>query len=147
MKHTLWVWAGLLAPLSATAYQFEHHSQEDVFARAKSVFRARIVEVRLSKFSDPSRLAGQLDVVEGRFEVEEVYKGSPPTSGIVRDFVLLPGNCSLGLFPGWQYVFVPDEQDFVLTPTQSIAFFNPDAPEPKEAIGLYRAMARKGVVP
>lgn len=141
MKCTRLVSAILFAPLVAAACQFEHHTQEEVFARAKSVFRARVVEVRLAKFANPFKPGEQTDIVEGRFEVEETYKGTPPASGIVRDFVLLPGNCSLGLFPGWDYVFVPDEQGFVLLPSQSVAFFNPDAPEPKEAIDLYRAMA------
>ena len=143
MKHTRWVLAFLLAPLTAAACQFEHRTQEEVFAHAKSVFRARVVEVRLAKFMNPAKGVEQADIVEGKFEVEEVYKGAPPASGIVRDLVLLPGNCSLGLFPGWEYVFVPDEQGFVLLPSQSIAFFNADAPEPKKAIDLFRTMAGK----
>jgi|APMI01.1.fsa_nt_gi hypothetical protein len=141
MRHSRWVTAVLFAPLAAVGCQFEHHTQEEVFARARSVFRARVVEVRLAKFANPFKSEEQAEIVEGRFEVEEVYKGTPPASGIVRDFVLLPGNCSLGLFPGWDYVFVPDKQGFVLLPSQSIAFFDPDAPDPKKAIDLYRAMA------
>src|ERR1700761_1676918 len=136
MKNKFWASAILLAPLAAAACEFEHRTQEEVFARAQSVFRARVLDVRLVKSTNPFNPAQRVDIVEGRFEVEEVYKGTPPDSGVVRDLVLLPGNCSLGLFPGWEYVFVPDEQGFVLTPTQSIAFFNPDAPEPRKAIDL-----------
>ncbi len=82
-KHTRWLLAFLLAPLTAAACQFER-TQEEVFARAKSVFRARVVEVRLTQFVNPANPGDQADIVEGKFEVEEVYKGTPPASGVVR---------------------------------------------------------------
>ncbi len=44
-------------------------------------------------------------------------------------------------------MFVPDEPGFVLLPSQSIAFFNPDAPEPKKTIDLFRTIADKRPTP
>ncbi len=43
--------------------------------------------------------------IEGRYTLIESLKGSPAKQGIVHDFPFGPGNCSLGLLPGWDYVF------------------------------------------
>ncbi len=47
----------------------------------------------------------EMQGVEGRYTLIEVLKGAPPAKGVVDDLPFGLGNCSLGLMPGWDYVF------------------------------------------
>ena len=83
----------------------------------------------------------QTEVVEANYEVKEVFKGTPPASGIVRDFPFGPGNCSLGLLPGVEYVFYPDENNFVLIFSGSFGFINAEGNDVKPRLEALRQQA------
>jgi hypothetical protein len=129
---------------SAMACQWKERSTEQIFSEAQSVFRARVIEVKLvtprpDVFADAPKA---LQVVEARYDVLEKFKGEPPSSGVVRDFTFAPGNCSLGLMPGWEYIFVPGQRDMVLLGSGSFGYFNPDAERVKPRIDEFRKLSQ-----
>lgn len=134
-----------IGALLAEACSFKERTLEELFASAKNVFRARITEVRLARLSDPSNPKDVAEVVEARFEIKEVFKGGTPASGFVRDLPFGPGNCSLGLLPGLEYVFFPEEYDMVLLPTGSFSYFNAEGTAVKPRLETLRRMARETV--
>ena len=90
---------------------------------AEAVFIARVTvsrEVPPQELLPPEALADvdpdDLDepLIEASYRLIETLKGKPPAEGRVYDLPLAAGNCSLGLLPGWDYVFVlqPPEPDF-----------------------------------
>src|SRR5690348_1685023 len=114
---------------SAMACQWKQRPTEEIVAGAKSIFRARVTEVKLlaPRPTALERYPKGLDAVEARYEILETFKGEPPAAGTVRDFMFAPGNCSLGLFPGWEYIFIPDSDGMVLLPSGSFGYFNREA--------------------
>jgi hypothetical protein len=129
--------------LPAGACSFKEKTLEERFTSTKNVFRARITEVRLAKLADPSNPKDMAEVVEARFEIKEVFKGAAPASGIVRDLPFGPGNCSLGLLPGLEYVLFPGEYEMVLLPTGSFSYFNAEATEVKPRLDALRKLAHE----
>lgn len=115
-------------------------SEQELFSRAQSVFRARVTEAKLEWFRNPQNPAERVEVVEARYEIKEVFRGTPPTSGFVRDLPFAPGNCSLGILPGMEYVFFPDEHDFVLVYSGSFGFFNSEGTQVKPQLDALRHM-------
>lgn len=126
----------------ASACSFKQRSDEQLFAAATSVFRARVTEVKLASLADPANPSGRaVEVVEARYEVKEILKGAAPSAGIVRDLPFGPGNCSLGLIPGLEYVFFPGEHEMVLVPSGSFAYFNEEGSEVKPRLEALRKLA------
>jgi hypothetical protein len=113
----------LIASNISFACQFKERSDAQLIADAKTVFRAKVTEVKLVVFAPPDYPGQKDEIVEARYEIKEVLKGVPPSSGIIRDLPFGPGNCSLGLYPGIEYVFFPGQYDMVLTPTGSFGYF------------------------
>lgn len=131
----------LFAAANATACSTANPPTErQLFARATSVFRARVTEAKLSRLANPENTAEQIEIVEARYEVKEVFRGTPPSSGFVRDLPFGPGNCSLGVLPGMEYVFFPGEHDFVLIYSGSFGYFNPEDSEVKQRLEALRHM-------
>jgi hypothetical protein len=113
-----------LAPASHACSVHPRPSDEELFERTSEVFIAKVSSVKLARM--PKRLcdgdAEECEYVQGRYELVEALKGNPRRTGHVNDMLLGPGNCSLGLFPGWYYVFyVLDRERFVLHPGGSFA--------------------------
>lgn len=119
-------------------------TEQALFSRAASVFRARVIEAKLSWLVDPANPAEHVEVVEARYEVKEVFKGTPPSSGFVRDLPFGPGNCSLGVLPGMEYVFFPGEHNFVLIYSGSFGYFNAEGSEIKLHLEALRHMNAAG---
>lgn len=115
-----------------------------LFSRAKSVFRAQVTEVKLSHLANPENPAEQVEVVEARYILKEAFRGNPPSTGFVRDLPYGPGNCSLGVLPGVEYVFFPGEHDFVLTYSGSFGYFNSEDREVKQHLEALRQMNATG---
>ena len=86
----------------------------------------------------------QAEVMEAKYEVKEVFKGAPPALGVVRDFPFAPGNCSLGLLPGMEYIFYPDGNNFVLTFSGSFGFINAEGNDVKPRLEALRKQAIAG---
>ena len=75
---------------------------EERFARAAVVFVARVVRTEEAEFM----LAGRTwPIVEGTFRTIEVLKGKPPEDQKIRSLVFGPGNCTIPILAGWNYVF------------------------------------------
>jgi len=124
MKPALLLFSCIVFQATAHACSFERRTDEQLVAQSKVIFRARITEVRLATMPNPDKPSVQLEVVEGKFELKEILKGTPPISGFVRDMPFGPGNCNLPLLPGVEYIFFPEENDFVWTPSGSFGFIN-----------------------
>jgi len=135
--------ASFFVAASAMACSWKERPISEVLAEAKSVFRARVTEVKLVNSGPVPQTARPkpIPVVEARYELLETFKGEPPPSGVVRDFMLAPGNCSLGLFPGWEYIFIPGKDDMVILPTGSFGYFNPDGETVKPRIEEIRKLS------
>jgi hypothetical protein len=133
----------LIAPLSEACSSSKKYTNEELFTKANSVFRARVVETKIVQFRNPDNLSGVGEVVEAKFEVKEVFKGEPPRSGIVRDIPYGIGNCSLGLLAGVEYVFFPGENDSVLLLSGSFGFENPDGKEIKKRLDELRNWGKR----
>ena len=110
-------------------------TDEDLFASAKSVFVAHLYRTE-ERMTDLGITGKPIPNVEGSFTVVEVLKGTPPSNGKVVDMVFGPGNCSLGLFAGLDYVFFiqDDKHNLVIWPTGSRAFINIEAADAVKAI-------------
>jgi hypothetical protein len=127
-------------------------SDEERYGKASAVFVAHIVrtdETRASVRGSNEPLA----IVEGTFRVVEVLKGRPPEDRKIRDLVYGPGNCSLGLLAGIDYlVFLykdsyvlwpgEAESNFVLWPGGSRPFIDISASEPKRLLEKLRALRK-----
>jgi len=83
-----------------------------------------------------------IGIVEGEFRVVEIFKGIPPSDGKARDFIFGPGNCSLGLLAGLDYLFFIEDarENFVLLPSGSRAFVNINGTEPKRLFETLRRL-------
>ena len=130
------------AAYEAAACSFEPRSDEQLFAAAKTIFRARVTEARLSKLDGLIEKGKSIEIVEAKYDVLEVFKGVPPPSGVVRDVTFGPGNCGLGILVGTEYVFMPEEHDMVLAPSGSFGYFNAEGTQVKPRLELFRRLAR-----
>ena len=131
------------AASESMACSFERRSDEQLFAAAKTVFRARVTEARLGTLDSPFKKGEKIGVVEAKYEILEVLKGEPPRSGVVRDLTFGPGNCGLGIFVGTEYVLMPAEQDMVLSPTGSFGYFNAEGAQVKSRLELFRRLSQQ----
>jgi hypothetical protein len=118
-------------------------TDEELFLKARTVFRARVIETKVAKFSNPSNPLEVAEVVEAKIEVREIYKGEPPSSGIVREFPFGIGGCSLGLLAGVEYVFFPTDYDFVFFSNGSFGFENPEAKGMKKRLDELRNWGKR----
>src|SRR5262245_33696377 len=79
------------------------------FAAATAVFVARIVRTEEARMVlEPF---GETPIVEGTFRVIEALKGQPPEGGKIRRLLFGPGNCTIPILAGWNYVFFLYESD------------------------------------
>jgi hypothetical protein len=104
-------------------------TKEELFRKATAVFAAHLVRVE--------EVTGQLPygnqrgkIVEGTFQVVEVLKGKPPADQKIRSLPFGPGNCTVPILAGTDYVFFlrDDAPSFVSWPngTQMIWSFEAD---------------------
>lgn len=82
---------------------------EDTIRDADEIFIARLNSAAETQLPAPSAVPAsdgdELLAVEGRYTLIKALKGQPASHGTVNDLPFAPGNCSLGLMPGWDYVF------------------------------------------
>lgn len=123
---------------SAMACSFIGSTDEERFATANTIFRARVIETHLSTHTDPFDPSAQTEIVEARYQLLEVFKGNPLESGVVRDLTFGVGNCSLGLMVGLEYVFFPSKQGYVLLPSGSFTYLNANDSEVKQRLDRLR---------
>jgi len=127
---------------------------------ADAVFVAHLIatrEIRSADLDIPQAIKDEFDpeeangpVIRGEFRLLETLKGQVPATGHVYDLPLGPGNCSLGLMAGWDYVFVvpkPDEDMgdlwFVTWPTGSAGlgpYREQGDPDPEELASIRKLL-------
>jgi hypothetical protein len=99
-------------------------TDEEQFHNASAVFVAHVIQTEELSANPRGGAQMQDPAVEGTFRVIEVLKGAPPKDGKVRDFVFGPGNCSLGLLAGRDYLFFLHGNNWVLWPGGSKPFID-----------------------
>ena len=113
---------------------------EQQFAEATAVFVARLLRTEEAQMVWDGKTE---PIVEGTFRVIEVLKGQPPPDQKVRSLVFGPGNCSIQLLAGWDYVFfLYKDSNFVFWPGGSVGTFNIDGTGPKRLLEELRSLAK-----
>ncbi len=85
-------------------------SREEQFAHATSVFIGHIVQTK--EIEDT--IDGQPEmIIEGTFRVVEMLKGSPPANGKIKSRVYGPGNCTIPIMAGTDYLLFIHEDSLV----------------------------------
>jgi hypothetical protein len=139
--------AALMLLMTTRAVQacqtLEPVSEERSFAQASAVFLAHVTRTEETEGNARLKIDPTTPLVEATFRLIEVLKGEPPADGKVRSPVYGPGNCSVPLFAGLDYVFVVEEGGFVWLPGGTHAFFNREGTESKKLLDRYRALARQ----
>jgi len=141
VKHIAALTLIAVVAVEASACSYREMTLPESYRSATSVFRARVTEVRLAMLPAPRGERSETEVVEAKYEIREVFKGKPPADGIVRDMPFGPGNCSLGLFPGMEYVFFPAMHAMVAAPSGSFGFFNAEGSEVMPKLQILRDLA------
>jgi hypothetical protein len=121
-------------------------TEDQLFARASAVFLAHLLRTEEINATTPLLKESQ-PVVEATFRALEVFKGQPPTDGKVRSIVYGPGNCSVPLLAGSDYLFFlyDSTRNFVLQlPGGSQMFINLEGREAKKILNQLRELANKG---
>ena len=120
-------------------------TRAQLFARASAVFVAHLLRTEEIKATTP--FGDQpLPVVEATFRTIEVFKGRPPADERVRSLVYGPGNCSLPLLSGLDYVFFlyDNDSNFVLLlPGGNEMYFNLEGTSAKETMEDLRKLANQ----
>jgi hypothetical protein len=134
---------GIGAAASACSAPDAPKTTEEKFARATAVFVAHMVRTEeaglmvMGNHKEP--------IIEGTFRVIEVLKGRPPEDGKVRSPPYGPGNCTIPLMAGMDYVFFlgpsDNKQNFVTWITGSFGTFNLGGTEPKRILDELRKLS------
>src|SRR5262245_22220737 len=149
MLHNLCLWVVvILASIhtaSACSPVDRDPTTEQLFAKATTVFVAHIVHTEESQIVF---LGNTESVIEATFRTIEVLKGRPPEDGKVRSLVYGPGNCTIPILAGWDFVFflrqdasIDDHHNLVWWPTGSFGTFNLEGTEPKRILQELRNLA------
>ncbi|MBI3513937.1 MAG: hypothetical protein HY060_07740 [Proteobacteria bacterium] len=112
------------------------------FASAKQVFLAPLIRTEEVRHNDPV----YKDIpyfIEGRYRIIEILKGQPSADGAVRDLPWGPGNCSLGLLAGHDYLFFVDQRGLVLLPDGSRMFFSLEVQPVKQLLAKLRSLSNR----
>jgi hypothetical protein len=153
---------------SACSWKGGEPSLRGQLQSAESVFIARVISTRevppgehLSRESLAELTQEeQTDrLIEAKYRLVERLKGEPPEIPHVYDLPLAHGNCSLGLFAGWDYLFVLQPAD----PANSLRFVgfssgsfglgayrnadDPDTSELEEVRALLRSLSTEQKTP
>jgi hypothetical protein len=110
---------------------------EENFAAASAVFVAHITKTEEIL---PAKDGVPIPVVAGTFRVLEVLKGMPPADNKVESVVFGPGNCSVPLLAGWDYVFFLRDGRQLVSIFGTESFFNIHGTEPKKLLEKLRQL-------
>ena len=120
---------------------------EELVAKARTIFVARIVRTEEAQIV----LGGKAwPIVEGTFRTIEVLKGEPPQDQKVRSLIYGPGNCTMPLLSGWDYVFflgpgvfADSDHNLVWWANGSFGTYNLEGTEPKRKLEELRKLSRE----
>ena len=127
--------------LNAFACSFPNRNDEEKFANADRVFRAKIIATKLVT----EEIHGDKgEVIHATYKLIESYKGKTPQEGIVRELPFGPGNCMIGLMTGTEYIiYIDNKYNFVTLPSGSWGYFNAEGTEVQSKINELRERAKK----
>ena len=135
----------LTTPVSVLAETQQCHCEPPTpgaqLDQTQSVFRARLVSTRL--YRSPRGHQDDLEVVQGRYELIEVFEGTPPADSSVLDRIERPGSCALGLRTGLEYIFHVDRYGQVLRCGGSMVY-DPLADPTQAILRRYRSLGQGG---
>lgn len=94
---------GLGAPVDACSRIGGAPRLAEMVSTADEKFIARVVSAKEKFLRDQDEVE---PYIEARYRLIETLKGHPRKTGIVQDLPFGPGNCSLGLMVGWDYLFM-----------------------------------------
>ena len=120
-------------------------SQPQLFARASTVFVAHLLRTEEIAAATPLNPEPG-PVVEATFQTIEVFKGQPPPDQRVRSPVFAPGNCSVPLLAGSDYLFFlysADANFVLMLPGGSTLIWDVNGSATKEELGQLRKLAKK----
>jgi hypothetical protein len=102
-------------------------SEEQAFADADLVFRARVTETE--EHTDPVYAKAQFSerLVKATYHTIEVFKGSPGSDGELIGYAFRPGHCALPLMAGVDYLFFLKENSWVGGCGNSRGYFEDDS--------------------
>jgi hypothetical protein len=93
-------------------------SRDQLFAQATSVFIGHIVQTKEVEDS----IDGQRQmIVEGVVGVVEMLKGPPPADGKIRSRIYGPGNCTIPILAGTDYLLFIHQDNLISYPGGSRA--------------------------
>lgn len=149
MKYRLAFYLGLFllaGPSSAWACSLDptlpEPTPEERFEKAAIVVAAHMLKVE--EVEAPNEIGQDMLWVEGTFRPIELLKGELPAGNKVSGPAYGPGNCSLPLLAGSDYIFYLDgEKNFVIWPSGSEMFFSLDTPDGKKVLDDLRVLANK----
>jgi len=105
--------AWLINATPARACVCERFSEEQLFAKARSVFVAHVFRSEETTGLAPLISDKPVAIVEARFRAVEILKGRPPPSGTVKSLTM-DYSCSVLLYPATDYLLFLHDDDFVL---------------------------------
>jgi hypothetical protein len=131
--------AGTTAAMACSTTQ-PPPTTEEQFAKATRVLVARIVRTEEARMVLPP--ADEMPIVEGTVRVIEILKGQPPEDGKVRSLVYGPGNCTIPLLAGWDYVFfLYEDKNFVQWLGGSVGNWSLEGKEAKSLLEKLRKLS------
>ncbi|WP_257167255.1 hypothetical protein [Bradyrhizobium sp. SRS-191] len=98
-----------ISPAAACSSLSGPSSEEQLFAKATSVFVAHVTSVAEIAAPDDVR-KHYPQILEASINTIEVIKGQPPADAKVRSLPLGYGNCTLPLLAGADYIFFFQDQ-------------------------------------
>ncbi|MGE5516877.1 MAG: hypothetical protein ACM31D_13765 [Bacteroidota bacterium] len=114
---------------------------EELFANAATVVVGHLIKVEQVAAADIDK--HDAGVIEGTFSPIEIIKGEAPADNKVKSQTFFPGNCTLPLLVGSDYVFFLDGKDnFVSWITGSASLGFPGSPAVERAREKLRSLRK-----
>lgn len=111
------------------------------FSDAATVVVGHLIKVEEVK--PPNLEKGDAGLIEGTFRLIEVLKGEAPADNKIKSQTFQPGNCTLPLVVGAEYVFYLDGgENFVTWITGSVPLGNAASPKSQQLIEKLRSFRR-----
>jgi hypothetical protein len=116
-------------------------TEEDLFSKASAVFIGHLTKTE--EIMPRGKGKYEAGEIEGTFNLVEVLKGEPPADHKIKSMIYGPGNCTLPLLSGFDYIlFTNNDDKYITTFSGSSAELNLDAPRVRERLERLRALKK-----
>lgn len=142
-------WAVALSAISCSADGWACSRSPDLpsltremqYSNAASVIVGHLIKVE--EVEPPNHRKADAGLLEGTFRLIEVLKGEAPVDSKVRSHTFQPGNCTVPLVAGSDYVFYLDGSESLVTWTTGSAHLgNVDAPVAQRLLEQLRSLGK-----